>query len=325
VQLGFLPRLTIRHTSARQIGQIYTPAINAYLFVAVLAIVIGFGSSTALASAYGVAVTGTFILSTVLFLAVARLLWHRPWWLIALGAAVFLTVEFAFFAANLTKVARGGWLPLAIAFTLFAILMTWRKGRGIVTTNRRMAEGSLRDFIEGLDTQGFPIRRVPGVGVFLNPDLRSTPFAFRANVERNHILHDHVIIVSVRMERVAHLDDSARVVPEARIMFSGATGDPLEFAADIAAVTLRFGFLDEPDVPSALRLAVDRQLIEPMPDVGQATYFLSESTIVPTRAAGMATWRKKLYVTLARNAASPAEYFRLPDNQTVTMNWRIQL
>jgi KUP system potassium uptake protein len=325
VQLGFLPRLTIRHTSARQIGQIYTPAINAYLFVAVLAIVIGFGSSTALASAYGVAVTGTFILSTILFLAVARLLWHRPWWLIALGAAVFLTVEFAFFAANLTKVARGGWLPLAIAFTLFAILMTWRKGREIVTTNRRMAEGSLRDFIEGLDTQGFPIRRVPGVGVFLNTDLRSTPFAFRANVERNHILHDHVIIVSVRMERVAHVDDSARVVPEARIMFSGATGDPLEFAADIAAVTLRFGFLDEPDVPSALRLAVDRQLIEAMPDVGQATYFLSESTIVPTRAAGLAAWRKKLYVTLARNAASPAEYFRLPDNQTVTMNWRIQI
>jgi KUP system potassium uptake protein len=325
VQLGFLPRLTIRHTSARQIGQIYTPAINASLFVAVLAIVIGFGSSTALASAYGVAVTGTFILSTILFLAVARLLWHKPWRLIALGAALFLTVELAFFAANLTKVAHGGWLPLAIAVTLFTFLMTWRKGREIVTTNRRVAEGSLRDYVEALDTQDFPIRRVPGVSVFLSANLRSTPFAFRANVERNHILHDHVIVVSVRMERVAHVPDAARVLPETRIMFSGATGDPLDFAADISALTLRFGFLDEPDVPSALRLATQRQLIEGVPDVKEATYFLSESTIVPTRAPGMALWRKKAFVTIARNAANPAQYFRLPDNQTVAMSWRIQL
>jgi KUP system potassium uptake protein len=325
VQLGFLPRLTIRHTSARQIGQIYTPAINACLFAAVLAIVIGFGSSTALASAYGVAVTGTFILSTILFLAVARLLWHKPWRLIALGAAVFLTVELAFFAANLTKVAHGGWLPLAIAFALFTFLMTWRKGREVVTANRRAAEGSLRDFIEALDTQDFPIRRVPGVGVFLNASLRSTPFAFRANVERNHILHDHVIIVSVRIERVAHVPEPARVVPETRIMFSGATGDPLDFAADISALTLRFGFLDEPDVPVGLRLATERQLIEGVPNVDGATYFLSESTIVPTRAPGMAVWRKKAFVAMARNAANPAEYFRLPDNQTVRMSWRIQL
>jgi KUP system potassium uptake protein len=166
---------------------------------------------------------------------------------------------------------------------------------------------------------------VPGVGVFLNANLRSTPFAFRANVERNHILHDHVIVVSVRFERVAHVPDAARVVAETRIMFSGATGDPLDFAADISALTLRFGFLDEPDVPSALRLATQRQLIDGVPDVNEATYFLSESAIVPTRAPGMALWRKKAYVTIARNAANPAEYFRLPDNQTVTMSWRVQL
>jgi len=325
VQLGFLPRLTIRHTSARQIGQIYTPAINACLFVAVLAIVIGFGSSTALASAYGVAVTGTFILSTILFLGVARLLWHKSWGLIALGGTVFLTIELAFFAANLTKVVHGGWLPLAIAITLFVTLMTWRKGREIVTTNRRMAEGSLRDFIEGLDMQAFEIRRVPGVGVFLNPNLKATPFALRANVERNHILHDKVIIVSVRIERVAHVPDSARVVCEERIMFSGATGDPLGVATDIMALALRFGFLDEPDVPAALRLATREQLVEGVSDVDQATYFLSESSIVPTPTPGMALWRKKVFVTLARNAANPAQYFRLPDEHTVTMNCRIQL
>jgi KUP system potassium uptake protein len=183
----------------------------------------------------------------------------------------------------------------------------------------------LRDFIEGLGTEDFPIRRVPGIGVFLNPNVKTTPFALRANVERNHILHDQVIIVSVRMERVAYVPDSARVLPEQRIMFSGATGDPLDFAADFVALTLRFGFLDEPDVPSALRLAAERQLLEGLPDVDKATYFLSESSIVPTRAPGMAVWRKKVFVALARNAASPAEYFRLPDNQTVTMSWRLQL
>jgi KUP system potassium uptake protein len=325
VQLGFLPRLTIRHTSAREIGQIYAPAINASLFVTVLAIVIGFGSATALASAYGVAVTGTFILSTILFLAVARLLWHKPWRLIALGAAAFLTVEVAFFAANLTKVVHGGWLPLVIAFTLFTILMTWHKGREIVTANRSLAEGSLRDFIEGLGAQGFPVERVPGVGVFLNPNLHTAPFALRANVERNHVLHDQVIIVSVQIERVPYVPDAERVLAETSIMFSGATGDPLDYAADITALTLRFGFLDEPDVPSALRLAAERHLIEGSPDVDQATYFLSRATIVPADAPGLAGWRKNLFVTMARNAANPAEYFRLPDNQTVTMSARIQL
>jgi KUP system potassium uptake protein len=135
VQLGFLPRVAIRHTSEHEIGQIYVPAINASLFVVVLAITIGFGSATALASAYGVAVTGTFVLNTIRFLGVARLLWYKPPWLIALGAAVFLTVEISFFAANLSKVVHGGWLPLVIAVTVFTMLMTWRKGRSIVTAN----------------------------------------------------------------------------------------------------------------------------------------------------------------------------------------------
>jgi KUP system potassium uptake protein len=325
VQLGFLPRLTIRHTSERQVGQIYVPAINASLFVLVLAIVIGFGSSTGLASAYGVAVTGTFILNTILFLAVARLLWHKPWRLIALGAAVFLTVEVAFFAATLTKVVHGGWLPLAIAVTVLTLLMTWYRGREIVSANRRMAEGSLLDFMEQLGAPDFPVQRVPGVGVFLNPNLQATPLALRANVEHNHVLHDQVIIVSVQIERVPHVPDAERVVGETRIMYSGATGDPLELATDITALTLRFGFLDEPDVPSALRLAAERHLIDGAPDVDQATYFLSQITIVPADTPGMVAWRKKVFVTMARNAANPAEYFRLPDKQTVTMSDRIQL
>jgi KUP system potassium uptake protein len=325
VQLGYLPRLAIRHTSAQEIGQIYVPAVNAGMFVAVLAIVFGFGSSTALASAYGVAVTGTFVLTTILFLAVARLLWRKPAPLVALGGAALLTVEVTFFAANITKIEHGGWLPLAVATVVFTTLTTWHKGREIVTANRRTAEGSFPDFLEQLGGREFPLQQVGGVAVFLHRDLGATPLALRANVEHNHVLHDQVIIVSVQTERVPHIPDSERVVARPKALYSAATGDPLHPAAEgITAVTLRFGFLDTPDVPFALSLATKHH-VEGEPDIEHATYFLSEITIVPTGAPGMATWRKKLFVTMARNAAGAAEYFRLPDNRTVTTSGRIHL
>jgi KUP system potassium uptake protein len=326
VQLGFLPRFAIRQTSEHEIGQIYVSAINASLFVVVLAIAIGFGSATALASAYGVAVTGTFVLNTILFLAVARLLWYKPAWMIALGGGVFLTVEVSFFAANLTKVVHGGWLPLAIAVTIFTMLMTWHKGRAIMTAKQGQAQGEMRDFIEQLDAQDFPVQSVPGVGVFLNENLEAVPLALRANVDHNHVLHDHVIIASVQIQRVPHVPDSERVVAEPKVLFSGATGDPLGATAQgITLLNLRFGFLDEPDVPSALRLAAERHLIAGDPNIDHATYFLSQITVLPSDGSGMAAWRKKLFVTMARNAADPVQYFRLPDTQTFTTSGRVQL
>jgi KUP system potassium uptake protein len=182
VQLGFLPRVTFRQTSEQQIGQIYAPVVNRALFVAVVAIVVSFGSSAALASAYGVAVTGTFILNTILFLAVARLMWHKSKRLIALAAIVFLSIEVNFFAANLTKVVHGGWLPLVIAFLVFMVLVTWRRGQEIVTANRSREEGSLREFVEHLDARDFPVVRVPGTAVFLHANPKTTPLALRANV-----------------------------------------------------------------------------------------------------------------------------------------------
>jgi KUP system potassium uptake protein len=315
VQLGFLPRLTIRHTSEREIGQIYAPAINVSMFVTVVAIVIGFGSSTALASAYGVAVTGTFILNSILFLAVARLLWHKPKWLIALGAAVFLTIEVAFFAANLTKIAHGGWLPLAIAFTVFAVLMTWRKGQGRVTANRSREEGPLREFIDQLDSGDSPVERVPGTAVFLSASPTKTPLALRANVEHNHVLHERVIIVSLETARVPHIAEAKRL-----------RADHLGHPADgITVLKARFGFQDEPNVPAALRLAAERNLLEGTLDVDQASYFLSQITIVPTDAPGMSRWRKRLFLTMAHNAAHPAAYFRLPDDRTITIGERIDV
>jgi KUP system potassium uptake protein len=326
IHLGFLPRMTIRHTSQRHLGQIYVPAVNTALFVMVVALVVAFGSAGALAYAYGVAVTGTFILNTILFLAVARLLWHKPKRLIVLGAVVFLTVEVAFFAANLTKIVHGGWLPIAVATAVFTVFMTWHKGREIVTARRTAAEGSLRDFVEYVGVRDVHIRRVPGVGVFLNSSQETTPLALRANVEHNHVIHDHVMIVSVEVERVPLVGDDERVTINKTIMFSGATGDPLSNPIErITGVTLHYGFLDDPDIPSALRLAADHHQVADKSDIDNASFFLSQITIVPSDAPGMSTWRKKLFLAMAHNAASPTAYFGLPDAQTVVMGGRVQL
>jgi KUP system potassium uptake protein len=315
VQLGFLPRLRIRQTSQRQLGQIYAPAINRGLFVAVIALVVGFGSSTALASAYGVAVTGTFILNTILFLAVARLLWRRPKRLIALGAVVFLSIEVTFFAANLTKVAHGGWLPLVIATIVFVVLVTWRKGSEIVSANRSREEGPLRAFVEHLDARDFPAVRVPGTAVFLNSNPKTTPLALRANVEHNHVLHENVVIVSIQTERVPHIADSERLLPDDL----GDHGD------GITRLTARFGFQDDTDVPAALRLANRLGLLEGACDIETASFFLSQITIVRSDTPGMSRWRKKLFLSLAHNAADPVEYFKLPDHRTITIGERIEV
>ncbi len=315
MQLGFLPRLTIRHTSQHEVGQVYAPAINMGLFVVVVAIVLGFGSSAALASAYGVAVTGTFILNSILFLAVARLLWHKPWRLIVLGGAVFLTIELSFFAANLTKVVHGGWLPLAIAALAFTVLMTWRRGREIVSENRAREEGPMQKFIDELDAEEIPVARVPGSAVFLNANPQTTPLALRANVEHNHVLHERVIIVSIGVERVPH------VAPADRL-----TVDHLGRPSDgITALRARFGFQDEQDVPALLRLAVRRKLLEGTIDLDEVSYFLSQITIVPCEDPALSRWRKRLFLALAHNAANPVGYFHLPDERTVTMGERILL
>jgi KUP system potassium uptake protein len=315
VQLGFMPRLTIRHTSQSEVGQIYAPGVNAALFVLVVVIVVGFGSSQALASAYGVAVTGTFILNTILFLAVARLLWHKPKRLIALGAVAFLSIEISFFAANLTKVVHGGWLPLAIAALIFTAMTTWRKGREIVSANRIEEEGSLRDFVERLDAHRPPVQRVPGTAVFLNANAETTPLAMRVNVEHNHVLHEHVVIVSIVTERVPH-------VPESERLHNDHLGNDDD---GISGLTARFGFQDQPDVPALLALADRRKLLERSVDLDEASYFLSNITIVRTDAPGMMGWRKRLFLVMAHNAASPVWYFRLPDECTLTVGERVAL
>jgi KUP system potassium uptake protein len=314
VQLGFLPRLTIRHTSAREIGQVYVPAVNWFLLAAVVALVLGFESSTRLASAYGIAVTGTITVDTLLFLVVARALWRKPGWLIALGAAVFFTVDLAFLGANLTKAAHGGWFPLSVGVAMFTILSTWKRGSETVQAARVEEEGTLRSFVEELRAMDPPVARVPGTAVYLNARRETTPLALRAGVEHSRAVHEAVVIISIETTKAPYVDESERLVV-----------DNLGYEDDgISHLTARFGFQDIPNVPRLLELAEETGL-ECDIDVAGAVYFLSQISITPTAAPGMAGWRKRLFVAMARNAASPVDYFQLPGERTVTLGSQIEL
>ncbi len=314
VQLGFLPRMTIRHTSEREVGQVYSPAINWALYAAVVVLVLGFESSAGLASAYGLAVTGTFVLNTVLFLAVARSLWDKPRWLVALGGAVFLTVEVSFFLANLTKITHGGWLPLLVAGAVFTVLLTWRRGRIIVTRNRTREEGPLLAFVEHLRTLDPPVHRVPGTAVFLNANPDTTPLALRANVEHNHVLQERVIIMHIQVRNVPRVPADDRL-----------TSGDLGFDDDgISSLNASFGFQDEPNVPAALQLAVKSGLLTAQ-DLKEVTYFLSRITLVQSTQRNMASWRKKLFLTISRNSAHPVAYFGLPISRSISMGEQIPL
>src|SRR3954454_10492777 len=262
VQLGFLPRLPIRHTS-REAGQVYVPAVNWGIFVAVVALVVGFGSSQHLAAAYGIAVTGTLAIDTLLFFVVVRHLWHRPLWLSVGGAAVFLTVDLTFFSANLTKVEHGGWFPLLIALLIFVVLTTWRRGRAIVTRNRTRLEGPLRAFVEEVRVHDPPIHRPQGTGIFLNANRDTTPLALRANLQHNHTVHSAVVILSVETLPVPYVHAAERL-----------TFDDLGYRDDgITHVPGRYGFQDDVDVPALLHAAAGR--FERAIDVERASYFLS--------------------------------------------------
>ncbi|HEY8001544.1 MAG TPA: potassium transporter Kup [Solirubrobacterales bacterium] len=308
VRLNFLPRLSIRHTSAEEIGQVYAPAVNWVLLAAVIALVLGFGSSTNLAAAYGVAVTGTITVDTLLFLVVVRSLWRRPTWLAALGAAVFLTVDLAFLGANVNKIEHGGWFPLGIGVLVFVVLNTWKRGTEELTAARIAEEGPLLSFVEELRAAEPPAARVPGTAVYLNARRETTPLALRTNLELTHSVHEAVVILSIETTRTPHVPEAERLVV-----------DPLGFEDDgIVHVTARFGFQDPPDVPATVTL-VEAAATEVEVQAERASYFLSRVTLEPEPGPGMPMWRKRLFVALARNEASPVGYFKLPPERTVTL------
>jgi KUP system potassium uptake protein len=313
VRLGFLPRLVIHHTSHEE-GQVYVPAVNWGIFAAVVALVVGFGSSQNLASAYGIAVTGTLAIDTILFFFVVRAMWHRPMWLVVAGAGAFLTVDLTFFSANLTKVLHGGWFPLTIAAIVFTVLTTWQKGREIVTDNRTREEGPLREFVEHVHELDPPLFRCPGTAVYLNANKDTTPLAMRATVEHNHSLHSTVVIVSIETMKVPHVPVHERLEI-----------DDLGYRDDgITQIVGRYGFQDRTDVPALLRQAAETGL-EGDVDLSNPSYFLSRISIMASDKPVMPTWRKRLFLTISRNAANPVETFRLPDDRTVVMGSHIEL
>jgi KUP system potassium uptake protein len=306
VRLGFLPRLTIRHTSAEEIGQVYVPAVNWGIFVAVVALVLGFGSSEHLASAYGIAVTGTMTTTTLLFFYVVRNLWRKPLWLSLAGAAAFLLVDLTFFAANLTKVLHGGWFPLTIALAVYVVLTTWQRGREIVTRNRIKEEGPLREFVK--DLREIEPYRAPGTGVFLNANPETTPLAMRGIVEHLNALPESVVIISLETTNVPHVPEDERLEI-----------DDLGYRDDgIVQITARFGFQDATDVPRIVRMA-DTRDIECDIQLDRLTYYVSRIAIVVSDQPGLARWRKRLFLAVSRNAGNPVEYFKLPDDRTIVI------
>ena len=322
VQLGYLPRLRILHTSSQTIGQIYVPYINWGLMIAVLALVLGFQTSAALAYAFGMAVTGTIIITTLLLFYLARTQWRWPLWLVVLVGGPILALEGLFLAANLTKLVHGAWLPLLIGVAIFTIFTTWQRGRQQVTARREAAEGPLRAFVDTLHQQRLPVQRVPGTAVFLNRGLTTTPLAMRSNVEHNHVLHERVVIVAVETVPVPV------VRPE-----NLAVVDDLGYTDDgITHVTISVGYMQQADVPGVLAALPDESFESPI-DMDNASYFLSTIDLgvgegdkrTTERVSGMSAWRRRLFIATAALTADAAEYFNLPRDRTVIIGSRIRL
>jgi KUP system potassium uptake protein len=305
IQLGYCPRLMIEHTSEREIGQVYLPWVNWGLYVAVVGLVLGFGSSSNLAAAYGIAVTGTMIVTTLLAYFVVRRIWG--WSRISAGLVIgaFLLIDLSFFAANAVKVLEGGWFPLVVGVAIYTLLSTWKRGREVLFERLRPGAIALEPFIASLIAH--PPLRVPGTAVFLTATREGVPHALLHNLSHNKVLHERVILLTVRAEDIPHVPDSERTDIE-----------PL--GHEFYRVTVYYGFKDEPDLPRALELTkgLDFSLME-------TSFFLSRQTLVPTQAQGMALWREKLFAAMSRNAASATAFFKIPTNRVVELGTRIEL
>jgi KUP system potassium uptake protein len=294
---------------------VYLPATNWGLFAAVLLLVLTFGSSGRLATAYGVAVTGTFLITTALLLSVARALWKWPAWQLITVGVTFGLAELTYFAANVTKVAHGGWLTLFIATVVFTVMTTWQRGRETVTARRIEKEGPLQDFIDQVHTQ--PVPRVPGTAVFPHPTKETAPLALRATLAHFSVLHEHLIIISGRTANVPH-------IPWRQRLEIDHLGDPADGIVHIAAT---FGFQDRTDFPEVIRRAAVRKPapLEGTVDPEEMSYFLSQITVRRSHRPGLSGWRELLFITLARNAPSQAEFLCLPQERTVVMSATVDL
>jgi KUP system potassium uptake protein len=307
VQLGFLPRVAIRHTSKRIMGQIYIPLVNWLLLAAVLILVVTFRDPTGLASAYGIALSAIFATNTLLAFVVFRTLWRKPLRLVIPGAAFFITVELTFFAANLPKVLSGGWLPLVVGSVFFVVLTTWRRGRILLARALREGRVSTRRFLNSMIDD--PPLRVPGAAIFLTATPEIAPTALLKNAEHNHVVHERVVLLKLETLAVPHLDPGQRIVLE-----------PLRLG--FVVVTARYGYQDGPDAMEALRLAHAQGLDV---DLDAASFYVDHVSVLPTGRWRMAGWRKRLFAVLHQNSAPAARAYGIPPDRVFEVGGFVEL
>ena len=307
IQLGYLPRLRIQHTSVLETGQVYVPFVNWGLFGGVVIAVVLFGSSDNLGAAYGITVTIDMLITTTMTFFVVRYGWNYPW-AVAVGATgFFFLVDFTYLAANVVKVIDGGWFPILIGIFMFTLMMTWKQGRRLMSTSLRNDSIDLRSFLDSVFIS--PPTRVPGTAVFLVSDEGLTPNALLHNLKHNKVLHDRNLFVTVKHHEVPWIGDDARC-------------EMTMLDNDCWQVRLNFGFKDEPDVPAALeQMRSQGCSVDDM----DTSYFLSRDIVIPTFGGGMADWREKLFAGMHRNASGAADFLRLPTNRVVELGSKVEI
>jgi KUP system potassium uptake protein len=307
MQLGYAPRMNTQQTSEQEYGQIYLPGINWALFIAVVALVIGFHSSSNLGSAYGIAVTGTMAITSILAFIVVRKIWGWGWIKGGLLIAALLSVDLAFFSANIIKIEEGGWFPLAFASGVFLLMTTWKRGRQLLRDRMQQNALTLVPFIATIQPDS--VTRVAGSAIFLTANPNDVPHALLHNLKHNKVLHEHVVILSVNMLDIPY------VANEERLEFQA-------LANNFYRVIIKFGFKDEPDIPKAIAMTHQFGLtLDPM----ETSYFLGRETLIPKTGTAMPLWREKLFVTMYRNASSAVTFFNIPPNCVVEMGTQVVL
>ena len=306
VQLGLLPRLRVLHTSPKAQGQIYLPLVNWALFGAVLLLIFMFGTSTNLASAYGIAVTGTMFITTIMLAVLATRVWKWPPLLVIAVVGVFAIIDGAYFASNLTKVADGGWFPLAIGVIAFTLLTTWARGRALI--HQRLGESSLP--VDVFAKSVVPsVHRIPGAAVYLTASASGVPSSLLHNLKHNQVLHEQVLLLTVEVQDVPVVSDDKR-------------GQIEEIGWGMSRVILRYGFTEDPDIPSALAAMKDK--LGELPPL-KTSYFISRQTVIASNHPGMALWRERLFAWMIRNSATAMEFLKLPPNRVVELGSQVEI
>lgn len=306
VQLGLMPRLRIDHTSASAAGQIYIPSVNTALMVMVLLLIVGFQESSNLAAAYGIAVTGTMFISTCMVAVLLHRVWSWPAWGTGAFLAVFLLIDGAYFFSNMTKVPDGGWFPLLVGLIAFVLLTTWAKGRALMIGRMREAAMPVQIFVQSAANSA---TRVPGTAVFMTSTPDGVPHALLHNLKHNKVLHERVVLLTVKIADVPY------VQPEYRCMLE-------DLGQGFHRLVVKYGFMQDPDVPSALKRLTG---CGPEFKMMDTSFFLARQTLLPSSRPGMAIWREKLFSWMLRNAASPMEFFRLPTNRVVELGSQVEI